>query len=418
MKKLFLIGWKDVTLVFRDRAALIFMLLAPFLLTLGLGAVTGRFSGGSSSTGISDIPVVIVNLDDGQIGQALVDLFNSNDLQGLVKPTANADPASARQLVDANKAAAAILIPVGFSQDIFSPQEQAASAKVLQIEVYGNPTAPTSVGVIKTIVDGFINQVEVGSTAGQVAVTQLISSGRIQPQDAAAVGQQLGVSQANAAASNNAIILNNVTPSGEAVKFDVLALLAPGMALMFLMFTTSNGGRSLLTERNQGTLPRLLVSPTSAAQILGGKVVGIFLSGAAQMLILILGTTLLFQLQWGDPLAVVVLVLAAVFAATGWGMLITAVARTPAQISAIGSAILLIFGILGGTFVNMDIMPGWFRVVSRISPNAWGVDAFTTLALGGRLPDVLTPVLALTGMGALLFVVSVFLFNRRGGLVK
>ena len=52
MKKLLLIGLKDVRLAFRDRAALILMLLAPFLLTLGMGIVTGRFSGGSS-TGIS-----------------------------------------------------------------------------------------------------------------------------------------------------------------------------------------------------------------------------------------------------------------------------------------------------------------------------------------------------------------------------
>ena len=61
MLKLFLIGLKDLKLVFRDRAALTFMLLAPFLLTIGMGFVTGRFSG--SSSGISDIPVVIVNLD-------------------------------------------------------------------------------------------------------------------------------------------------------------------------------------------------------------------------------------------------------------------------------------------------------------------------------------------------------------------
>jgi ABC-2 type transport system permease protein len=45
MKKLFLIGIKDLRLMFRDRAALIFMLLAPFLLTIGMGFVTGRPAG-------------------------------------------------------------------------------------------------------------------------------------------------------------------------------------------------------------------------------------------------------------------------------------------------------------------------------------------------------------------------------------
>jgi len=90
MKKLFLIGIKDLKLMFRDRAALIFMLLAPFLLTIGMGFVTGRFSGGSS--GLSDIPVVIVNLDNDQLGNALVDAFNSEDLADLMEPTAPPTP--------------------------------------------------------------------------------------------------------------------------------------------------------------------------------------------------------------------------------------------------------------------------------------------------------------------------------------
>src|SRR5512147_2961321 len=105
MKKLFLIGFKDLKLMFRDRAALTFMLLAPFLLTIGMGFVTGRFSGNSS--GISDIPVIIVNLDKEQLGNALADLFSSEDLAALMEPSASSDPAAARQLIDYDKASAA-----------------------------------------------------------------------------------------------------------------------------------------------------------------------------------------------------------------------------------------------------------------------------------------------------------------------
>ncbi len=35
----------------------------------------------------------------------------------------------------------------------------------------------------------------------------------------------------------------------EEVEFDIMAYMAPGMALMFLMFTASYGGRSFLAER-------------------------------------------------------------------------------------------------------------------------------------------------------------------------
>lgn len=413
MKKIFLIGWKDVILAFRDRAALILMLAAPFVLTLGLGFVTGRFSS-SSNAGLSDVPIVLVNQDGGQLGDQLVNVFQSNDLATLVAPTVMNDPAQAHQQVDEDKAAAAIIIPAGFTQSIFSSQGSAMTGEVVRIVLYTNPTRPTSVGVIKTILEEFVSHVEVGRVGGQVIVTQLINNGLIQAQDAARIGGEIGARQANAAGSSMAITLKNVTSSGEAVKFDVLAYMAPGMALMFLMFTVSNGGRTLLTERAQGTLPRLLVSPTSTSQVLGGKVFGIYLTGVAQMLILILTSTLLFRLNWGDPFGVLILVLAAVIGAVGWGMLITALAKTPGQVSAVGSAVMLTFGILGGSFISLDNMPGWFQIVSKITPNSWGIDGFTTLAMGGQLADILGPVAALLVMGAVLFSIAVLIFNRRG----
>ena len=108
------------------------------------------------------------------------------------------------------------------------------------------------------------------------------------------------------------------------------------------------------------------------------------------------------------------LVLAAVVGAVGWGMLITSLAKTPAQVSSIGSAVMLIFGILGGSFISLERMPPWLQVVSKITPNAWGLDGFTTLALGGGLNQILGPVLALLGMGTVLFAIAVVLINRRG----
>jgi ABC-2 type transport system permease protein len=186
------------------------------------------------------------------------------------------------------------------------------------------------------------------------------------------------------------------------------------MALMFLMYTVSYGGRSLLAERAQGTLPRLLVSPVSTQQVLGGKTTGVYLTGLAQMSILIVASALFFKLRWGDPLGVSMLILAAVAGATGWGMLITALARTPGQVSTIGSALTLMFGILGGAFIDIGSMPPWFQALSKITPNAWGIEGFTILALGGSLEDILVPIVALWVMGVILFIISVVLINRRG----
>lgn len=418
MLKLFIIGIKDLKIIFRDRAALILMLLAPFLLTLGMGLVTGRFSG--SSTGISDIPVIIVNLDKEQLGDALEEVFTGEELAGLVEPTLSESPEAARKAIDEDTAAAAIIIPAGFTRSVI-PQQGAfdEEPEALRIEVYANPARPTGAGIVKSIVDEFISRIEEGRISGQTSIVQMIMSGRISPQEGEQAGMEMAERLEDSPSSETlAIKLNTDTNEAEAVEFDVLAYLAPGMALMFLMFTVTYGGRSILAEKAQGTLPRLLVSPTQAAQILGGKVFGIFLTGVAQMLILIGATTLLFQLKWGDPLGVLVLVLAAVFGASGWGMFITAIARTPGQVASVGSAIMLIFGILGGSFINLEMMPPVVQIVSKITPNAWALDGFTTLALGGTLPHLSTPITALLTMGLILFVIAVALFGKKNLVTK
>ena len=415
MKKLFLIGVKDLKLMFRDRAALVFMLLAPFLLTIGMGFVTGRFSG--SSSGLSDIPVVIVNLDKDQLGDALAEVFSSEELADLMEPAASSDPDAARRLIDENEAAAAVIIPEGFTRSIIPAEgtafdESFTEPEPVQIEVYANPARPTSSGVIKAIVDEFLSRVEEGRVGGMTSVVGLLQAGLLDPQNAEEEARLLF--QDGDQTENSAIVLQTNQEGAEAVEFDILAYMAPGMALLFLMYTVSYGGRSILAERSQGTLPRLLISPTASAQVLGGKVLGIFLTGVAQVGILILASSVFFGVEWGDTLGVVILILAAVFGATGWGMLLTALARSPAQVASVGSALMLIFGILGGSFINLQQMPAIFRTISKITPNAWGLDGFTTLALGGSLPNLAEPIAALLIMGAVLFGIAVMLFNRHG----
>ena len=419
MKKLLLIGLKDLKLMFRDRAALTFMLLAPFLLTIGMGFVTGRFSGGS--TGLSDIPVVIVNLDNDQLGNALVDAFNSDELADLMEPVASSDPEEARQLIDSDEAAAAIIIPEGFTSSIIPADGTAFGPDYVQpepvrIEVYTNPSRPTSAGIVKSIVDEFLSRIEEGRTSGMTSFVQLMSSGLLNPQNIES--EVSGLFQNVDQSESNAITLKNNIEGADAVEFDLLSYFAPGMALMFLMYTVSYGGRSILAERAQGTLPRMMISPTQTFQVLGGKVLGIFFMGVAQVGILILASTLFFQVKWGDALGIFVLILAAVFGASGWGMLITAFARTPAQVGSTGSAIMLIFGIMGGSFISLDQFPPFMQTISKITPNAWGLDGFTTLALGGTLKNLAEPITALLIMGTVLFGIAVVLFNRNGLVQK
>lgn len=410
MKRTWLIGLKDVRLAFRDKAALILMLAAPFLLTVGLGLATGSF--GSGNSGLSDIPVVLVNQDGQSLGNALVEVFQSEELATLVEPQEMDDLQAARKMVDDDLVAAVVIIPAGFTGSIIPQGSSAESSDIVKLEIYTNPNRPTGSGVIQAVVDAFISRVETVRVSSEVTIQQLLANRLIEMQDIPSISQQLGERQAEQYGDEPVLRLVTRQNDEETISFNVLAIMAPGMALMFLMYTVTYGGRSILIEKRLGTLPRLLVSPISTVEVLGGKVLGIFLTGAMQMFILVAGCALFFRLEWGDPLGVIVLVLAAVFGATGWGMLLTALARTPGQVSSIGTALMLTFGILGGSFTNLEYLPAPIQWLSKITPNAWGLDGFTILALGGGLPELLTNILALLVMGFVLFIIAVLLFNR------
>jgi ABC-2 type transport system permease protein len=412
MKKIFLIGWKDVKLAFRDRTALIFMLAAPFALTIGMGLITGSF-GTQNTNVISNIAVVVVNLDKDTLGNALVDTFQSEQLSDLFTVEIAQDPESAYAVVNKDDAAAAVIIPAGFTDSIIAPAGPTQLARTVKLELYSNPNRPNGSGIVQTIVSSFLSQVEIRRVGVQVSITQMIANGIIQPEQAAKYVSESGFNQANLAASQRAIIIKGLTPSGEMVDFNILAYMAPGYALLFLMYTAINGGRMLLVEKTQGTLPRLLVTPTTSSQILTGKMVGTYLTGVLQLLILIVGSTLLFQIKWGDPLAVFFLVLAAVAGAVGWGMLITALIKTPGQATSVGSATMLTFGVLGGSFFDLGALPSWIGWLSKITPNAWGQEGFLTLALGGSLAEIWKPITALIIMGLILFILAILLLKRR-----
>ncbi len=415
MTKLLIIGWKDLRLMFRDRAALILMLAAPFALTLGMGMITGAF--GSSGGSISKLPVVVVNQDGGQLGDALEQLLLSADLSDLLAARVSDDVAVARADVQADQVVAAVIIPAGFTDSIIPREGSSTPEAVVAIEVYKNPGRPISAGVVESIVQGFADRVEAGRVGGQVAIEQLLRSGLAAPQDVPRLAQQIGQEQASLAGAPLIRVQRSHVAAEQTNDFNPLLLLAPRMALVFLMFTVSLGSRSILVERRDGTLARMLSTATPGGPILVGKITGVYLVGAAQMFILILASALLFGLRWGDPLGVVLLVLAAVVGAAGWGLLLAAIAKTPNQVANMGMAMMLLFGILGGSFFG-GTLTGALGALGKITPNAWAMDGFTTLARGGDVADLAPDIAALLLMGAVLLAISVVLFGRKGFLQR
>ena len=416
MRKILNIAWKDLVTTFRDPTALIIMLAAPYALTLVMAFAFGGISSGGS--GITGVPVFVVNHDKGEFGGYLQRMFQSQDLDDLLDTTVTTDEAAARAAVDANKAAALVVIPADLSESILPSNltgggSQAARPQSV-VEVYSNPDRPVSSGIVRGIVDQYLSKVAAGVAGGQVAVTQLIASGLLSPQEALSRGMEIGERAAQQAMESRLISVKGETADKPAeAGFDWLTYMAPSMAIIFLMFTVSNGGKTFLAEREWGTLPRLLTTPTTTSQVLGGKVCGIFLTGLAQMGILLLASALMLGVKYGPILAVGLVTVALVAAATGWGLFLASYCRTAGQANQLGTILSLAFAGLAGNFFPRQVLPEWIRTASYVTPNAWGLEAFGKLTAGGTLSDVIVPIAGLLVMAVILFGGATLLFRRQ-----
>jgi ABC-2 type transport system permease protein len=413
MKKVLYIAWKDLLHLLHDPAALLLTLGTPFALTL----VIAFAFGGSGNSSLQDIRITLVNQDRGEFGQALVDVFNSAELADLLEPSEVDSFEIAREAVENGEMVVAVLIPAEFSQAILpfdGSSNLSADRPAANVEIYADPAAPISTGVVRSIVEEYLNRLYAGVAGAQVSITQMIQTGRLAPEQAQAVGEQIGTRAAESTVKTSLIVLKSTIADVESENsgFNWLEYSAPSMAILFLMFTVTTGGRKILAEREAGTLPRLLTTPTTSAQVLGGKVLGIFTTGFFQMSVLFVASLLLLRVSWGPLELVLPLIIFVVLAATSWSILIAALSKTPGQANSLGTAITLVFAILSGNFFPRQVMPDWLFQLGKITPNAWGLDGFEVIRAGEAWAG-LTPILvALLGMSVVLFGIAVLVFRR------
>mgnify|MGYP001158023358 CR=1 FL=1 len=416
MNKILAITWKDISILLRDRPALMLIILGPLVLTLGMGLITNSFNQSDAPT-ISRIPVVVIDRDGGQLATALTDLFTSEALSDLLATETSDDEPAALERVSDGDVAAVVIIPAGFSDSFIPDAATGETPAPVALRVVGDPGSPIRASVVRGIAEEFTNRAQTGVTTVQVALTELATSGAAAPAELPAIGQAMAerlFSDTGGAAATDSLITvrsESVATDGEA-GFNLLSFFAPAMALMFLMYAVTLGARTLLSERREGTLARMLAAPVTNAQVLSGKVAGIFLGGFIQLAVLVVLTSILFRLNWGNPLGVLLVVVSAALAATGWGLLIASASANAGQVSNLGMALTLIFGILGGFIPGLQ-SGAVFNTLSRIAPNSWAMDGFLTLASGAGLSEIVVPVAALLAMAAILFVVSAIIFRRR-----
>jgi ABC-2 type transport system permease protein len=347
------IAEKDLRQRIRDRTALLVGVLLPFALASILALTLG-----GAAEGDLDLDIGLVDLDRGAVADRFEQTLRAADV-GTVHPLGDRDVAERR--AEEGSLDAAFVLPVGLSA-------RSTSGGGGSIVVIGSPDSDLGPLVATSIARSFAARLD--------GIAIAVATASETPEDGPAIAG--AAAQLSPAASLDISVTadEGVTPS---------TFTAIGMAVFFLFFTVEFGIRSVIEEREQGTLARLLAAPIRPASVLIGKGLASFVVGVLSTGLLVVATTLLLDASWGPLVGVALLVVTGVVTAVAVTSFVATFATTSTQAGNYASIVAVVGGLLGGTFFPISQAPGLLASARFLSPQGWLMEGFTELATGGGL---------------------------------
>ena len=361
MRTALVIAWKDLRQRLRDRSALILAFVAPF----GIAVIISFAFGGGFADSFS-ATYAVVDGDKSDLSKAFVnDVLKAPDFREQIAVVTPKSADAAREIVAGDGAAAAFVIPKGFQADV--TRNRRANIRVLR-----NPNAQIGSEVAVALANGYVDQINAARLS--IFTTIRARGGPPDPAAIAALAREATADRIPIQLVDGEIGVRKVTGAN---------YFGPAMAIFFLFFTTGFAARSLLAEREQGTLPRILASPARRSSIVGGKAIAGFVLGITSMAVMFLSLGLLFDVSWGDPFAIVALSAASVLAVLGVTAVVQLLARTQEQADAYSSAVAAALAMVGGNFFPLSQLPDSIQKISLITPNGWALRGFSDVAYDG-----------------------------------
>jgi ABC-type multidrug transport system permease subunit len=155
----------------------------------------------------------------------------------------------------------------------------------------------------------------------------------------------------------------------------------PGTMVMFTMLILlTSGAITLVVERQYGLLRRLASTPITPGAIVFGKWLARMALGVVQVSFAMIVGRVVFKVDWGAALPMVVLVLMtwASFNAS-FALLLGNIARTQPQMAGLGVLTSMVLAALGGCWWPIEITPKWMQSLSLALPTGWTMDAMHKL---------------------------------------
>jgi ABC-2 type transport system permease protein len=202
-------------------------------------------------------------------------------------------------------------------------------------------------------------------------------------------------------------------PVVEGTKYSPAAQASTGQLITWVFIPLLGISALYAFERQQGTLRRLLTTPTSRATFLLGTIGGQLAIALFQMALLVVFGTVVMKLNWGQsPVALALMLFCFGLAAAALGTMLGTFVRSEGQASGVSILLGMVMALLGGCWYPIELFPPAVRTVVNVLPTTWAMQGLSNLVVRGQgLEGVWLEASVLLGFAAVFFVVGVWRFK-------
>ncbi|WP_010171087.1 ABC transporter permease [Bacillus coahuilensis] len=370
MRKLWSVCLFEIQRLVKKPQSYILMFAMPLLFTLIFGSLFGE------QESVVKADILIVDEDQSELSQSMIhhlqqsSVFHTLEVASVTKGTL---------LIKEKEADGMVVIQKGFQQTIINGEDPTISF------VHHPELVDTT--AISNLLNDLVTSTQIKGVGSQ-------KWSEITAQDWSVLFASLSTEENGL--SESLIEKSTITKSEDSKNIQNMPARAAGFTIMFVMIVMISVTGTMLEAKQNGVWYRLMSTPISRVQLLGGYLLSFFLIGWIQFAVLMIATNLLFGVVWGDPLGLIVLVSAVLVCVVGLGLFIAGLSKTVEQQSSIGNIVIISTCMLGGVYWPLEIVPDFMKTLSEFVPQTWAMKGFEELiARGGGPFDIILPVAVL-----------------------
>ena len=372
MKILFRLILLDFRLLAGAKSFYIKLLLFPALMIFILGTV---FHGDSK---VKPFQTAFYNADhaESSLGEILKnDVLNQNDL---IRVKDIGSYQEGKQLVESGKVSVFVYVPKGFAK-------AAEHNEKTSIKVISDQQGSVNGDIVEMMADSFVTRVKAEFSEEKAVLKQ----------------------------SGHPVTIPKQSAGNHAAPIDAMQYYSIAMVVMFSIMTAFALIHGIVEERQQHTLFRIKSMPVLRIQYVAGKLLGIMFAILMQMAAVIIASSILYQIKWGNLFEVLLVTIVYSFAIGSIVLLWGVTAKNHETVSSMAAPILYGFSFLGGSFIAKDGLPDSLKIVQELIPNGKAINSYVSVTQHAGLSGIAADLAELAAIGAVFLCLTVWVFKRK-----